>query len=121
MLFDRHAPEVFQHVLLQVAETGRLGVGHNLPGMTPEHCGEPHQPVGRELPFAKFQVANLLVRSADPRCKFSQCEALSLTQFLKPIRQNSRSFALNRSLQSKAHRSRRDVPPASAEISPTFP
>ncbi len=97
MLFVGQAPEGHQKVLLTLAEAGRTGHFHDLPGMAIQGCGEPQQPICGQLSLAEFKLVELLIGRANQRCERPQREATSLSQFLKPISQKRLFGVLRRS------------------------
>ena len=87
MLFVGQAPERRQQGLLPIAEAGRTRALYNLPGVAFQRCRKPAQPVRRQLPLAKFELIELLIGRANQSREIPQREPTSLSQFLKPIRQ----------------------------------
>jgi hypothetical protein len=55
------------------------------PGMTIQRRAEPPQPVDRELPFAQLEVADLLVRRAEPPGQVLERESAGLAKLAEPV------------------------------------
>ena len=87
MLFVGHEPEVFEQEHLSLAEAQGLRFFHDLPGMAVQDRGEANEPVGGELPFAQFEVADLLVGGADPRRQIPEREPAVFAEGLEAISQ----------------------------------
>ena len=87
MLFVGQKPEIREQALLPLAQVQRLGFFNDLPGMTVQHRGEANEPVGGELPFAQFEVADLLVGGADPRRQIPEREPAVFAEGLEAISQ----------------------------------